>query len=610
MFLLKIFIFVFVAIFSLAVSAADYLSPFSVSVFDHDKKLLITERTGKRLDIFDVSTDKIAFSVDLPQKPSGAIASADSKTIYVTAGEASGSLFIVDAASAKIIHTIPIGHTPISPLLSKDGTKLYICNRFENAVCVVDLKINKRIKSIPVKRDAVASAITPDGKFIFVANHMPDGRADLEYVASKLSVIDTSKDEVVNTIKLVNGAEGMRGVCVSPDGKYVYATHLMARFLVPTTQIERGWINTNAVSVIRASDQKLLYTVLLDDVDQGFANPWGVEASKNGKLLCVASAGNHELSLIDLPALTAKIEKAVEEMGEEKSKAIHLNAHNNLSFISDVRKRIKLEGIGTRALCFVGNDKIYVTEYFSDSIAKVTLKDGEVEDVTSIPLGPKVPITQERQGEIFFNDASLCFQQWQSCASCHSNDGRMDALNWDLLNDGIGNPKNVKSLLFSHVTPPVMALGVRDKAETAVRAGIKYIQFSVRPEKDAAAIDAFLRSLRPLPSPKLVNGHLSEAAVRGKKIFENSGCIRCHPAPMFTDLKSYDVGTGTGQDIGKKFDTPTFREVWRTSPYMHDGRAVTIYDVIKIHNPKNKRGTTSNLTDQQIRDLAEYIESL
>ena len=79
---------------------------------------------------------------------------------------------------------------------------------------------------------------------------------------------------------------------------------------------------------------------------------------------------------------------------------------------------------------------------------------------------------------------------------------------------------------------------------------------------------------------------------------------------MFTDLKKYDVGTGKGQDVGKKFDTPTLREVWRTSPYMHDGRAVTIYDVIKIHNPKDKRGKTSHLTDQQIKDLAEYVESL
>ncbi|MBI4660815.1 MAG: hypothetical protein HY735_18420 [Verrucomicrobia bacterium] len=96
---------------------------------------------------------------------------------------------------------------------------------------------------------------------------------------------------------------------------------------------------------------------------------------------------------------------------------------------------------------------------------------------------------------MFFNDAQLCAQRWQSCASCHDADGRMDALNWDLLNDGVGNPKNTKSLLWTHQTAPVMALGVRASAEVAVRAGIHHILFTQQPEDVPAAIDAYLKSL-------------------------------------------------------------------------------------------------------------------
>ncbi|MDX1283999.1 MAG: c-type cytochrome, partial [Draconibacterium sp.] len=201
-----------------------------------------------------------------------------------------------------------------------------------------------------------------------------------------------------------------------------------------------------------------------------------------------------------------------------------------------------------------------------------------------------------------------CFQQWQSCASCHSDDGRVDALNWDLLNDGIGNPKNVKSLLLSHVTPPVMGLGVRADAETAVRAGIKHIQFAVRPEEDAIAIDEYLKSLKPVPSPLLVDGILSESAKRGKEIYKKVGCAHCHPAPLFTNLKSYDLGTGIGQDEGKKFDTSTLVEVWRTSPYWHDGRAETIIDAINLHYVKGNRKL--NLSKEEMKDLSEYVNSL
>jgi len=59
----------------------------------------------------------------------------------------------------------------------------------------------------------------------------------------------------------------MHGLQVSPDGQYVFATHIMARFQVPTTQLERGWVATNALSVIRVADQSLLHTVLLDDLE-------------------------------------------------------------------------------------------------------------------------------------------------------------------------------------------------------------------------------------------------------------------------------------------------------------------------------------------------------
>ena len=65
-----------------------------------------------------------------------------------------------------------------------------------------------------------------------------------------------------------------------------------------------------------------------------------------------------------------------------------------------------------------------------------------------------------------------------------------------------------------------------------------------------------------------------------------------------------------GQDKGKKFDVPTLREVWRTAPYLHDGRAATIYEVIRDHNHGEKRGNTAALTDEEVKDLAEYVKSL
>ncbi len=222
-------------------------------------------------------------------------------------------------------------------------------------------------------------------------------------------------------------------------------------------------------------------------------------------------------------------------------------------------------------------------------------------------------MSQTRKGELYFHDAGLCFQGWQSCASCHPGQARVDGLNWDLLNDGIGNPKNVKSLLLAHKTPPAMSMGVRETAETAVRAGIQHILFTVQPEEVPAAIDTYLKSLKPVPSPYLVRGRLSAQARRGQKLFNAAqvGCVTCHPPGLCTDLKSYDVGTrGCFDQPQDRFDTPTLVECWRTAPYLHDGSAATIPDVLTTHNPRDAHGRTSQLTAQEISDLAAYVLSL
>ncbi|MEE9368357.1 MAG: c-type cytochrome [Pontiella sp.] len=151
---------------------------------------------------------------------------------------------------------------------------------------------------------------------------------------------------------------------------------------------------------------------------------------------------------------------------------------------------------------------------------------------------------------------------------------------------------------------------MRADAETGVRAGLKHIQFSVRPEEDAQAIDDYLKSLTPVPSPYLVDGKLSESAQRGKELFEGLSCASCHPAPLYTNLKMVDVGTTKGQDKGKPVDVPSLIEAWRTAPYLHDGRAATIHDLLKSQNHAGILQDTKNLSESELNDLAEYILSL
>ncbi|MGB0413869.1 MAG: c-type cytochrome [Coraliomargarita sp.] len=570
-----------------------------------DSSLLITAEDEHALLQLDLKSGTVSQRLDLGVPLTGSTVSTDGKRIYTTGGGSEGRVFVIDADTNAVVQTIPVGHSPNAPVLSPDGTRLYVSNQFDNDLSVIELPSGKVLSRVPVIREPVAADITPDGRTLFVANLIPFGRADVDYIAAAISVIDTETLQV-SQIPLLNGAEGLRGLKVSPDGQYAFATHILARFQVPTTQLERGWVATNALSVIRVSDQKLIHTVLLDDINLGFPNPWSIGFSEDGNSIIVASAGNHELSLIDLPAMLEKIqEQAADSSVEEQS---NLYVHNDLSFLSGIRKRIALNGKGPRSLVVKGQ-LAYVSHYFSDSVDVVDFNNPRSISIESYELNPGLEFTQERLGELFFHDASLCFQKWLSCSSCHP-DARTDGLNWDLLNDGIANPKNVKSMLYAHRTPPTTWLGVRANAEVSVRAGIKHIQFAVRPESDAEALDAYLKSLRPEPSPHLVNGELSESALRGKRLFQTQRCVRCHEGELYTDMQQHMVGTTKGVDTGKPVDTPSLIELWRTAPYLHDGRAATVRDVLTAEAHAGIIERTKRLNDEELADLEAFLLSL
>ncbi|MHC4799805.1 MAG: cell surface protein [Planctomycetota bacterium] len=577
----------------------QYLSPLALAADKKGKILYVAQHTAKQVAVFNIGTGKVTKTVSLPDRPNGLVLSPDGSQLYVTCDTTGGKVYQINSKTLKVSNTIAAGHTPLSPAIGPNGKKLYVCNRFNNNLSVIDLAANKEIKRIPVTREPVAAALTPDGNLLLVANHLPAGPADADYTAAVISAIDTKSEKLIATIELPNGSTGLRGVCISPDGKHAYLTHLLARYQLPTTQLERGWMNTNALSVIDVAQRKLVNTVLLDDANLGAANPWAVACTPNGKYICVSHAGTHEISVIDRTGLLDKLTKT----------ETPADVPNDLTFLATggLRRRIKLQGNSPRGLCIVKN-KVYVAEYFTDSLGVAQINPKTNLQPQSLLLGRKKPLSVERKGEMLFHDAKFCYQQWQSCASCHP-DGRSDGLNWDLMNDGIGNPKNVKSMLLAHKTPPAMITGIRPNAEAAVRSGIKHIQFAVLPETDAEAIDEYLKSLKPVVSPYLIDGKMSEAAERGRSLFEQAGCGFCHSAPLYTDLKPYNVGTGKQNEPDRKLDTPTLIEVWRTAPYLYDGRATTIKEVLTRYNIKDTHGSTSKLNEGQIRDLAEFILS-
>jgi cytochrome c peroxidase len=138
----------------------------------------------------------------------------------------------------------------------------------------------------------------------------------------------------------------------------------------------------------------------------------------------------------------------------------------------------------------------------------------------------------------------------------------------------------------------------------------------------------------PVPVPPHTDPALD---ARGQTIFEDSvvGCSGCHTGPAHTDsgagnptldltltVRRHDVGTcvTTGfpdvahTDIAGDpreaclFDTPTLRGIASSPPYLHDGSAPTLRDVLEM--TKGKMGDITMLSSSDLDALVEYLRSL
>ncbi|MDB4929393.1 MAG: Methylamine utilization protein mauG, partial [Myxococcaceae bacterium] len=270
----------------------------------------------------------------------------------------------------------------------------------------------------------------------------------------------------------------------------------------------------------------------------------------------------------------------------------------------------------------------------------------DVATVAAESLAPEVALGQR----IFYasRDPRMSRTSYLSCASCHL-DGEGDNLVWDFTQRGEGLRNTIPlrgrggplhgpmhwSANFDEVqdfehdirgpqggagflADDVFHAGGRDLPLGAPKAGLS-------PELDAlAAYVAGLRSFGTAPSRRPADAAWAASWSRGRDLFRGAtaGCATCHAGPRMTDSSFgadgrtpllHDVGTlspASGQRLGAALagiDTPTLLDLWRTAPYLHDGSAPTLRDVLVARNRGDRHGRTSTLSAAQLADLETFL---
>ena len=236
-----------------------------------------------------------------------------------------------------------------------------------------------------------------------------------------------------------------------------------------------------------------------------------------------------------------------------------------------------------------------------------------------------------RGKRIFYNsaDPKMSKDGYVSCASCHL-DGGADGQVWDFTQAGQGLRNTITlrgraglghgrvhwSANFDEIQDFEQDIrtfaGGRgfmsnaDFAATRNPLGARKSGKSVQLD-DLAAYVSSLRDVVQSPF-KDDSGELSARAKRGRDVFVDKGCAECHSGPTFSDGRRHKVGTAK-QHSGAVLrnggiDTPTLLGVWNTAPYLHDGSAETLDDVL--------RGTAhvGALDSQSRSELVAYMREI
>ncbi len=113
-----------------------------------------------------------------------------------------------------------------------------------------------------------------------------------------------------------------------------------------------------------------------------------------------------------------------------------------------------------------------------------------------------------------------------------------------------------------------------------------------------------LVSMTMLMAAPEVRTNLSASEEAGRDLFDAAGCGDCHtprlvgprgPLPVYSDLLLHDMGPDLadgliqGEAGGEEFRTQPLWGIAAVGPYLHDGRATTIDEAIRMHGGEGQR---------------------
>ena len=606
----------------------------SVTILDVAKRTILHEvlLSGAH-PIVDPTTQRYDPAVE----PRALALDSTGASLYVT-GQRSGLLYVVDTASATIRGTVAVCSEPVGVLVGTDDMQVFVACSQDDEVVAVNAASLAISAMAATPRKPWSLAFAPDGRTLLATHLLGPGvtalATDPLAVLQIWSLPDHGPES--DPTEPHGQVRGIYDAVARPGTNETWIAHLMLGTDTAQPTLAFNMTVFPAVSILEAGGNQLArLSVVANPASPGdggafgdvVSGPRALTFSDDGRYAFVVDADSEDLLVIDA---TKRIEAQI-----VRPLPGHLP-----------------EGLVWR------NGEVYVQERNSEDIAAFRVqetatgvsiaRDGA--PFVSLAVDP-MPADRRLGQKLFYSansdDVPITQDHWVACASCHL-EGRSDAVTWLFAQGPRDTPSNAGGTLdtgFLFRTADRSQVQDYWKTIDVEQGGAFDIHNGAQvPLLDALA--AFVNRAIPTPMPPRIDAAL---VAQGAAVFNQVGCATCHSGPALTDSASdnstldlggpvvstateggvllHDVGTCVTSgpwpdvvhdDIGGHsrsacaFDTPALRGLTDSAPYLHDGSAATLDDVIPIMLqatvPVGGTPPTLSATDQQ--GLVEYLRSL
>lgn len=559
-------------------------SPVDLALLPGGRYALTANQGSDSVSLVDLDLGRLVAEAPCGRKPSAVACSPDGQLAAVSnLWSATVTLFEVRGSELRRLAEVGVGDFPSGLVFTLQGDQLIVAVSGTDEVIVIDWRQQQIVQRWPSPREPRHVALSSDGRWLTAAS----GRSG----QVRCWNLQTRQ---LHWERRIEDAFNLRGLTFTSDGQAVICAHVVRReFPVSKENIEEGWVNDSRLTrlAISADATPAIQQIALDTRGRAVGDPHGLALGPGG-LLALSGSGTHELLLMD-------------------SAAVPWNAGDPADFMdAGLANRCRRVDVGGRPLTIRlrdGTHQLVAANSLADAVQIVDTRQGKL--LRSIALGGPARPTLARQGEALFYDARRSHHHWFSCHTCHV-DGHTCGLTFDTLNDdSYGNPKLTPTLRNVTRTGPWTWHGWQKDLGAAVEKS--FTQTMYGPPPTAAESRALLAFLATLEHPPRQRRPATDRTVdQGRELFVGkAGCARCHRGDEYHSTMNYDLPQERDGSPYQRWNPPSLRGLLDRGPYLHDGRARSLEDVLQKHHTPESLGGEA-LTPREQLSLIAFLKTL